>query len=474
MSARSQATLCAAVASLAFGCWAYFPSSARTGSANPTTDAVASFAISGPYTHDNLSVFLLHGPDTLPPRPIVTMSEALEAKSFVVHETGEVSTLAVENLSDTDDVLIQPGDIVKGGRQDRLIASAVLVPAKSGKIAVPSFCVEQGRWANRGKEAATHFGENNEVIAGKALKQAALVQGQQSAVWDNVKKTQDKLAMNAGKPTVQNAASPTSLQLALEDTEVRKRVEAYTAAITPKTNNRRGAVGFVVAVNGKVTGAEVYGSAAVMAKAWPKALRSAATEAFSEKDAAAKFATPTANVCRAFLADAEKGQSETVASRDVEVTSTGVGDVVQTGVGEIAQTGTAAVINDYQGLIEPNREQRGGPASLPVPAPVTPNEAVGLPKEIEVGVLQRVQLTPEQRAAFQRSVDPFFPSSVNRRAGERPQPQVVEAHPVQRITSAPLVSTTQINRVDGRNATLVECRDQRNPGVVIHRSFVAK
>ncbi len=36
------------------------------------------------------------------------------------------------------------------------------------------------------------------------------------------------------------------------------------------------------------------------------------------------------------------------------------------------------------------------------------------------------------------------------------------------------VAPTQVNRVDGRNAMLVECRDQRNPGVVIHRSFVAK
>ena len=496
MSARSQATLLAASAALAFGCWAYFPSSARTGAASPPPDAVANFAISGPYTHDNLSVFLLHGPDTLPPRPIVTLSEALEAKSFVVYETGTVNTLAVENLSDTDDVLIQPGDIVKGGRQDRLIASAVLVPAKSGKMPVPSFCVEQGRWANRGKEAATHFGENNAVIAGKALKQAALVQGEQGAVWDNVKKTQDKLAANAGKPTVQNAASPTSLQLALEDGEVRKRVDAYTAAISPKTTGRRGAVGFVVAVNGKVTGAEVYGSAAVMAKAWPKALRSAATEALAEKDAAAKFAVPTANVCRAFLADAEKGQSEMVASRNED----GV-EITQTGVGEVTQTGTAAVINDFQGLVEGpgNVDLRGGARNFRYALPAPPGyrerddpfacDRYSQPSELAKAALTGPTLLQQQNLARPGGdVIQDVVQSLEQPDGRRVQPSLVDNvdNPIRINVNRTLrtfargddnripVAPTQVNRVDGRNATLVECRDQRNPGVVIHRSFVAK
>jgi hypothetical protein len=251
----------------------------------------SAYRVSGPYTHDNLTLFLLHGPDTLPERPIVTLDEALTAKTFIVHETGTVNTLVVENQSASDDVLIQPGDIVKGGRQDRIFASAVLVPANSGQIALATFCVEQGRWSQRGSEAATHFAENRAQIAGKDLKNAALVEGQQGAVWENVQKLNAKLSENVGKP-VANPDSPTSLQLALEDRAVNERLAGYEKALGTLLRGSRGAVGYVVAVNGKVTGAEVYGSSAVLAKAWPKALRSAAVEALAEKSEAKEFDPP--------------------------------------------------------------------------------------------------------------------------------------------------------------------------------------
>jgi hypothetical protein len=32
----------------------------------------------------------------------------------------------------------------------------------------------------------------------------------------------------------------------------------------------------------------------------------------------------------------------------------------------------------------------------------------------------------------------------------------------------------QVNRVSGQQSVMVESRDKANPGVVIHRSFVAK
>lgn len=446
MAARSSKTLLLSAAGLAALGWAVLAADPRPGAAAPSAvasaapptaaDPVAGFDISGPYTHDNLSVFLLHGPDTLPPRPIATLSDALAAKSFVVHETGTVNTLVVENLSDTDDVLIQPGDIVKGGRQDRLIASAVLVPPKSGKVDVPSFCVEQGRWAGRGAEAATHFGKSDEVIAGKALKQAAVVNGNQSEVWENVKKTQQKLAENAGKPSVQNAASPTSLQLALEDADVRKRLEAYTAALTARTTGRRHVVGFAVAVNGKLTGAEVYGSAAVMAKAWPKALRSAATEALSEKDAKGTFAAPSAVACRAFLADAEKGQSEAVAKLDGPHPGQPRGDDREQFI-----------------LLGLNQAEQ---IRLPLDAiPAPPNFEAAEDRPAGRSSATRSQ----QVQQLARQSDRNHPGPGGHRG------PVPDAAPV---------GPTQVNRVTGQNATLVECRDQKNPGVVIHRSFVAR
>ncbi len=53
--------------------------------------------VSGPFTHANLTIFLLHGPD-MHPGAFITLQEALEKKFAVVNETGEVNQLTVENL----------------------------------------------------------------------------------------------------------------------------------------------------------------------------------------------------------------------------------------------------------------------------------------------------------------------------------------------------------------------------------------
>jgi hypothetical protein len=419
MSTLSRKTLITTVLGLGALCWATLPGEQPPAPEAATAPApVSSYRVSGPFTHENLTVFLLHGPDTLPPRPILTLDEALAKSTFVVHETGTVNTLTVENLSDDGDVLIQPGDIVKGGRQDRLIAAAMLVPARSGKIAVPSFCVEHGRWTQRGHEAAGNFAENKAAIAGKDLKTAALVDGQQGKVWENVEKLQTKLSRNAGQ-AVNAPESPTSLQLALENRAVEDRLTGYERALGSILRGSRSAVGYVIAVNGKVTGAEVFGSSAVLAKAWPKALRSAATEALAERDGK-PFEPCTAEAAVAFLRDAEKGQAEqvAVAASPIPRELNAVGWNPATG-------GTADVIREVQDLLEPAPQNNAPPVLV----------QTGLPFRVDLN-----------RA--------------------RPDP-VTSSDPVQ---PAPV----QVNRVQGRQAVLVESRDRANPASVIHRSYIAK
>src|SRR6476660_1621336 len=102
-----------------------------------------SYRLSAPVAHENLTIFFLHGKDQLANKNILTLDEALKQKKVIVHETKNVNQLSIENVS-TDEVFVQAGDIVKGGQQDRIIALDMLVPPKSGKIPVGSFCVEQG------------------------------------------------------------------------------------------------------------------------------------------------------------------------------------------------------------------------------------------------------------------------------------------------------------------------------------------
>ena len=91
-----------------------------------------SYRISAPYTHKNLTIYLIHGKDETSKTNILTLQEAMDRRLFRVYETSDVNQLAVENISKTFDVFIQSGDIVKGGKQDRILGVSIIIPARSG------------------------------------------------------------------------------------------------------------------------------------------------------------------------------------------------------------------------------------------------------------------------------------------------------------------------------------------------------
>lgn len=142
------------------------PATNRTGAPASASD----FVVSDPERHENLTVFLIHGKDRVRHGRFLTLQEALEQSKAVVHETGSVNTLEVENLSPDEELFIQSGDVVKGGRQDRLIAFDLLLAPKSGRTAVASCCVEAGRWQPRGKEVASRFTSSRSQLPSKMLK----------------------------------------------------------------------------------------------------------------------------------------------------------------------------------------------------------------------------------------------------------------------------------------------------------------
>jgi hypothetical protein len=274
--------------------------------------------VTGPFAHGNLAVFLLHGPESMPGRTPLTLQEAMTRKKAVVHETESVNQLSVENGGDDIAVFIHSGDIVRGGKQDRLIAFDMLIPAKSGKVALPSFCVESGRWQQRSGEDLKAFNANPEIANGVAFKRAVNIANSQGEVWKQVGEAQSKLAANLGKP-VQSAASPTSYQLSLEDKDVKARMEACEKELAGILKDKPDAIGMAVAINGRVVAAEVYGSAGLFVKLWPKLLRAAGVEALAEKDDKKKFEPATAKLVEAFLADAHavKGSEMTFVAANV-------------------------------------------------------------------------------------------------------------------------------------------------------------
>jgi hypothetical protein len=195
------------------------------------------FVVSGPYIHKNLAIFLFHGPDQFDGNRYTSLTHAFAEKHVLVHETGTVGQLEVENLSKTIDIFLQAGDVLKGGRQDRTIAIDFIIPARSGRIPVPAFCVESGRWHKRGVEHETNFSSSTHSIYAKSMRLAAKRAFDQNAVWHSVAESQEALGSALNK-SVHVAHSPTSYQLSVEDPDLQKRKREYLQinGLYPRTN----------------------------------------------------------------------------------------------------------------------------------------------------------------------------------------------------------------------------------------------
>jgi hypothetical protein len=239
--------------------------------------------LSGPYQQDNLAIFLIHGPSTPAGHlPLVTLDEALAAGQAAVYETSDVNNLEVENLSADRLLFVQAGDIVKGGKQDRVLSVDLVLPPKSGRTSIAAFCVEHGRWSSRGEESAEAFASANKAIAGKDLKLAAKSEKSQEGVWDAVREAQGMLEAAVGG-VVAAPESPSSYQLTLENEKIAAAMAAQIAALKSLVDDHDDAVGFIYAVNGQIAGGDIYGSRDLFRKLWPRLLEASAVEAVAAK-----------------------------------------------------------------------------------------------------------------------------------------------------------------------------------------------
>jgi hypothetical protein len=330
--------------------------------------------VAEPITHENLAIYFIRGRSEEGPVPL-SLDEALEKGAVKVHETQTVSELEIENTGD-DAVFVHAGDIVKGGQQDRVLTVSILVPPKSGRVPIASYCVERGRWSARGAEDVRTFAASKSFmpsLEGKRAMRMAQKEAYQLAagapettgaatapldparvnpsydadiaeierlaresrggsargeplarapsadaqgeVWRNVARMQSALGANLDAD-VAAAASPTSLQLALENEKLAKARAAYVDALKPRGGSETDVVGLVVAINGELKSADIYPSNALFRKFWAKHLEAAATEAIARRDDAKAAAEPTGPDVEAFLKDAADGKKHEQALSD--------------------------------------------------------------------------------------------------------------------------------------------------------------
>jgi hypothetical protein len=279
--------------------------------------AAQGYRVSGPFVHENLAIYLVHGTSVGTSAVPLTLAEALSKDAVRVHETGSVQELAIENLGN-EEIFVQSGDIVKGGQQDRVLTVSLILPPRSGRVPIASFCVEKGRWAARGIENVKLFSSAETTLPSRKAKIAirapsassaggSVVAARQTAVWDDVARVQRELARNLKAP-VAAVQSPSSLQLALENETLKAAQAAYVTALQSAAEKDGDVIGYAFAINGKLNSAEIYPSNGLFRKLWAKLLRANATEAIGDKGGSSA-ALPSTEAVLAFLAQSERGNT---------------------------------------------------------------------------------------------------------------------------------------------------------------------
>lgn len=259
---------------------------------------VAAPVVNLPMTHENLAVYILENPKAKPLGVYMTLDEGLRAGSVRVSEKKEASVneLQIDNGSNRY-VYVQAGYGVRGGHQDRVIATDLLIPPHTPGVLVPSFCVEPQRWSGAGPG----FGSTTGLVMGAKLRTAILKEKNQGKVWEAV--AEAKAALIRTNSLRESKSS--SLNEQLLDQQVQHRVAAFSKALGKAIDKKDRAVGLVTSINGKLSSADVYGDPALFRKLYPQLLAAAALEAMSTPSTA--DAPPSVADATKLLAAADGG-----------------------------------------------------------------------------------------------------------------------------------------------------------------------
>ncbi len=319
--------------------------------AGETTPA-SNYTLLSPIRSGNLTVFPVVANKSYDTSDFITLDEGIRSGDVVVTEAGqarglirrrpgrpdvmhpvrdaEVNRLVLVNNS-RHPLLLLAGEIVTGGKQDRVIGKDRIVPAESDPVDLSVFCVEPGRWvAAGGKYEFSGGGVVGGLLAAPGVRGSAMAAKNQQQVWDNVGKSKEALAVMVPAPAAAEVNSTTSYARVMDNKEVQKKVDSVAEPVQRNYESvihqlrDKNAVGVVVAVNGELVWADLFASTQLLQKYWPKLVRSYATEAVITR---AKGAEVTAKQAQKFLDDLQ-GRHETADTepgvyRQTEITGDG-------------------------------------------------------------------------------------------------------------------------------------------------------
>src|SRR5208283_5007290 len=140
------------------------------------------------------------------------------------------------------------------------------------------FCVEPGRWV----ASSDRFDALKSQMAQPSVRMPAMAERNQQSVWAQVASAIGGMAKAAPAASPAMHAS-TSYAKAMENPEVQKKVALVAADYDGMLRELRkvGAKGIVVAINGKITWADVFASTDLLEKYWQKLIRSYAADSLT-------------------------------------------------------------------------------------------------------------------------------------------------------------------------------------------------
>jgi len=265
-----------------------------------------------PVVYENISIFPVvssQGQDT---SPFLTLEEGLATGEVTVaeqgaqilqrsrdgrpiyppqHNTGaSVNQLVLINRSRRP-LLLLAGELVSGGKQDRVIGKDRIVPVGAPPLPLDVFCVEHGRWTGAAQFAAAN------TIVHPSVRERAAVDQKQAEVWDAVRSgttarsapsdprpqissenLQAAIAGNGRTEAYEKIYVSQAVGVSIDDfvNEVQRRFVQATSGL----KNER-VVGVVVAYGGEVAWSDIFASGDLFDHYWRKLLRSYAVEALT-------------------------------------------------------------------------------------------------------------------------------------------------------------------------------------------------
>src|SRR5204862_3139870 len=206
------------------------------GSPAPPSRPEGDWRLLDPVTYENISVFPIVSPYSPDTSLFLTLEEGLANGDVAVREQGSesmvrgrdgrpvyipqsstgasVNQLVLINRSKRP-LLLLAGELVSGGKQDRVIGKDRIVPVGAPPLPLDVFCVEHGRWTGAAQFAAAN------TIVHPSVRERAAVDQKQAEVWDAVRSgTTAKSAPSAPRPQI----SSENLQAAIAGNG---RTEAY-------------------------------------------------------------------------------------------------------------------------------------------------------------------------------------------------------------------------------------------------------